>query len=399
MPGMPAPRHRYELLAIGTALYVAFGLISSAIAVLVGEVRLELGLSFAAMGVILGAWQFMYIFTALPLGHWVDRLGLRRALLLGGALMTASAATRAFASDFWTLLAAVALFGIGGPIVSIGLPKLVANHFPARERALATGIYATGASLGSAVALALTRPLLLPAFTTWRATYLFLAALGLAATLWWWWRGGGGDPRAAAAPEGFRVALGRVARSRAVWLVTAIGLTGFLLGHGVNSWLPQMLEAKGFDPLRAGVLSVSTRLGGVAGGLLAARLAFALGGARAATAVALTLSALALAAFQLGSSEGPLLIAMLAIGLSGAAIMPLATTLLMDVPDVGPARVGVAMGFFFALGEIGGFGGPALLGFVRDTWGGFGAGIWLLAAASAATLMPVGALGRSQTRS
>jgi nitrate/nitrite transporter NarK len=51
----------------------------------------------------------------------------------------------------------------------------------------------------------------------------------------------------------------------------------------------------------------------------------------------------------------------------------------MDLPEVGPARMGMVGGVFFAFGEIGGFGGPALMGLFKDYTDGFLWGLIFLA--------------------
>ena len=87
------------------------------------------------MGSVLGAWQLVYIVTALPCGALVDRFGLRRSLLLCSLVMGFSFILRAYAVDHLTLFLSVALFGFGGPLVSIGAPKLISLWFAGRERA------------------------------------------------------------------------------------------------------------------------------------------------------------------------------------------------------------------------------------------------------------------------
>jgi cyanate permease len=272
-PAMAAGRDgRWEALAIGSAIYLAFGLISTAIATVVTEVRADLGLSFTQMGVILGAWQLMYIVVAVPLGVAIDRVGLKRALLIGAATIAASALVRGLAVDFWTMLAAVALFGIGGPVVSIGLPKLVATWFPPGARALPTGVYITAVSLGSSLGLAGTQPVLVPLFGGWREVHLALAGVGALVTLWWAVRGRGRDTPASAPREAMATAFRLVVRSRPVLLISVVGLTGFLVTHGTSNWLPQLLEAKGYDPAASGLLAAIPRLAAVASGLAAAQL-------------------------------------------------------------------------------------------------------------------------------
>ena len=75
--------YRWVILSMGWLIYFSFGLINTAIAPLVAPIMSDLGLSYTQMGVITGAWQLIYIFTAQPLGLMIDRLGVYRSLLLG----------------------------------------------------------------------------------------------------------------------------------------------------------------------------------------------------------------------------------------------------------------------------------------------------------------------------
>ena len=59
---------------------------------------------------------------------------------------------------------AVGVFGLGGPLVSIATPKLVASLFDQDQRRFPTGLGVAAPSLGTAVALAATNPVLLPLF-------------------------------------------------------------------------------------------------------------------------------------------------------------------------------------------------------------------------------------------
>lgn len=385
------------MLGLGAAIYFAFGLVSSAIAVLVTPIRMDLGLSFSQMGMILGSWQLIYIAVSIPLGLLIDRIGLRSALSFGALMMAASALTRAYAFDFSSMLIAVGLFGIGGPIVSIGLPKLVATWFPARARGIATAAYITAVTLGSAVGLAATEPLLLPWLGDWRALYRALALFTLLLTLaWTLWGRSRPNQQAPSPPLRWRAALGQVARSPAVLMISILGLTGFLIGHGINSWLPQMLESRGFDAVASGGLATLPRLSAVLGGLLAAQATRALGGAARAAAVVLVISAIGLCSLLLDTPTSVLAIALMLVGLVSATIMPLSSVMLMERPEVGSERMGVAMGFYFAVGEIGGFGGPALLGLTLDLTGTFTLGISVIIAAILATLLPVSWLAQHQ---
>ena len=60
------------------------------------------------------------------------------------------------------------------------------------------------------------------------------------------------------------------------------------------------------------------------------------------------------------------------LAVSGAVRQPLNSLLLlllMDTKGIGAKRIGAAGGLFFAVSEIGGFGGPFVVGILRDLTG------------------------------
>ena len=93
----------------------------------------DLNLSYSQMGFILGTWQLVYTVVALPMGFLTDRIEPYKSLLLASILVSTSAVLRAFAVNFEMLVAFVALFGVGGSLVSIGLPKVTSMWFSGRE--------------------------------------------------------------------------------------------------------------------------------------------------------------------------------------------------------------------------------------------------------------------------
>src|SRR5665213_34846 len=136
--------HRWAMLAGVWIFYFCFGSTSAAIAPVVSRITAELGLSHTQMGSVLGAWQLVYIGAAIPCGALLDRLGPRRGLALGALVLAASGILRGLAVNYWTLLLAVGVFGIGGPLVSVGAPKVISQWFAGRERGMAMGLYNMG---------------------------------------------------------------------------------------------------------------------------------------------------------------------------------------------------------------------------------------------------------------
>ena len=116
----------------------------------------------------------------------LDRVGTRWALVLALVVIAASNVLRGLAVGHVSLFLAVALFGLGGPLVSVGAPKTTALWFDGRERGFAMGVYITGLSLGNMAAFSLANSVLMPLFDgDWRAVLLADAAFGLVIGLVW----------------------------------------------------------------------------------------------------------------------------------------------------------------------------------------------------------------------
>jgi MFS family permease len=231
------------ILGLGFFIYFNMGLVSAVLSAIVTPVMNDLNMTYSQMGFILGTWQLVYIFVALPLGFLTDRIGPYKSLLLASIIVSLSAVLRAFAVNFETLTLFVAVFGVGGSLVSIGLPKLVSVWFLGGERGMATGVNNTGSMTGSIVALSLTNSVIMPLMGSWRNAFLVYGSIGFLITAVWLLAGhrtpSMNEPETALAPvkrEGLSGAK-EVYKSKNVWLIEIIGVTSFLSSHGLASWL------------------------------------------------------------------------------------------------------------------------------------------------------------------
>src|SRR5688500_15219678 len=118
-------RDRYDwgMLALSWLLYFSFSFTLASLYPIVGAIKEDLGLTYAEVGIVLGSWQLAYLFAAIPVGLCVDRFQPKGVLFAGALLVAGSQFARSFAVDFPSLLLAVALLGVGGPVMSVGLPK------------------------------------------------------------------------------------------------------------------------------------------------------------------------------------------------------------------------------------------------------------------------------------
>ena len=385
---------RWLMLALVWLLYACFGLTQGSIPPLVEPVVEDLGMTYGQMGVVLGIWQLVYIGTSSPLGTLVDRWGVRRSMAAGLALILLSLALRGLAVDFYTLLLAVALFGVGGPIISIGSPKVVALWFQGRERGLAAGAYTTGPIAGNAVAL-LTAAGVRTLTGTWRGIAPVFGGLLMSVMAAWWLLAREATPSSDRPEEVSTRMPGRQVLRRLLGIgnvrtVLMLSVGTFLLNHGLGAWLPTVLQESGMSLSEAGQWTAAGTAAGVVGLLMMPVL-----GRRGARVKSLSALFAVTAAANVGlvTLGGPALIAaVLLSNVTRGPMMPLLMLVLMETEGVGAAFMGAAAGLFFATAEIGGFGGPFLLGVLRDATGALTSGVLALAGVAIVMALAVPAL-------
>ena len=371
-------------------VYFSFGLAVFSMAPLVETIREDLGISKGAMGTVLGAWPLVYLVAALPSGALVDRLGLRRSLGIATVLISASALLRPAAGSFIAMFGAVALFGLGGPLVSVGAPKLISVWFDQRERALAMGVTMTAPALGGVLPLVTANSVLMPAFDqSWRATLMVYALISAAVIIIWFLAAAAADRIALGADREFDPAPGfsgawELIGYRAVQVMLVLALGMFFFNHSLNGWLPTVIEDRGFSSSVAGYLAGAVTALGIFGALFGPR---AIPEGSRITVLAAMFALLGVAAVLLNVDGKPATFVGLAIiGVSKGLAVPIALLVMMQLPGVAQRNMGAAGGLFFTAGEAGGVTGPILFGVLSDV-GGSAAGLVLLAGVTMATAL------------
>ena len=387
----PPHPYRWAVLFGIWLMYFSFGLSIASMGPLVKEISEDLGVSRSVMGAVLGAWQLTYIAAALPLGAALDRIGVARGLMLSAAVMAASLGLRGLAGGDVMLFIGVAVFGIGGPLVSIGAPKLIALWFTGASRGMAMGIYMTGPAAGSILAFSSANSILLPMTGSWRGVMFVLAGFVLASGVVWWMisrhsEAQARDGKVGGMSKGDSLrAFAEIARVRTVQIVLLMSIGIFMFNHGLNNWLPEILRSKGMSAVDAGYWASIPTLVGIAGALIIPR--FAIPSRRVPIMLALFLMAGA-ASLLLHLLPGlGLMSGLMMQGIARSSMMTVAILLLMEAPGVPPERAGMAGGMFFTVAEIGGVLGPLSIGIVSDASGGFAAPLWMMSGVVAVLLM------------
>lgn len=382
----------WGMLALGWMIYFSFGMGVASLVPLVSILRVELDLSYTQLGIILGAWQLVFMAAAAPGGWLIDRFGPKRVLTVGALVVAFSVTLRSLADGFPMLLFTVAFFGLGGPITAVGLAKLVADWFTGASRGLASGIYITGAAAGIAFVLALTHPVILPLTGGWRQAHILYGVIAFAIAIIWIVFGRDSpqstSDRKLPRDANSRGSYWQVMTQPAVWMVILVGFAGFLANHGVRNWLPEILEHAGISPTGAGLLSALPALTGIIGSIVVLRLATRRANARR-PAIVLLLIVSGLSILTIMVAEGWLLVLAIAVeGFCAAAFAPLMLNTLMEMPSIGAKNTGTAAGLYFAIGEMGGTLGPLLMGVAADLTGSFMTGMIMVALIMFVMLVP-----------
>lgn len=364
------PSFRWTMLALMSLLYGCFGLAVTSIAPLVDTISKELSINSSQMGTILGAWQLVYIGLAYQSGSLLDRFGVKRSIAAGALAIAVSLFVRAAAVDFITLLLAVIIFGLGGSMISVGSPKVASMWFSGRQRGMATSVSFAGSILGSIIGMALTSAVVVPLLGNWRLAFLFYGALTVVATIVWLLLARnqvpGTDDVRVQDQERAGNLKGIIAIDN-VKLIVVLGFSVFLLNHGLRNWLPVLLIEKGVSEANAGFMAAIPMVIGMITMLVIPSVVKS--GYRKPTVIILLIIA-GVTVIPLALGQGAVVLVFLVI--SGAVRQPLNSLLLlllMDTKGIGSARIGAAGGLFFAISEIGGFGGPFIVGVLRDITG------------------------------
>src|SRR5262252_5357026 len=144
----------------------------------------QLGWTEEGYSNIVVAFQLAYGSSLLFIGKLIDRIGTRKGFSLAVLFWSISAMAHAGARS--VLQFAVARFSLGvGEAGSFPASiKAVAEWFPKKERALATGLFNSGTNVGAIIT-----PLVVPWLTLtygWPAAFVATGALGFLWIVLWW---------------------------------------------------------------------------------------------------------------------------------------------------------------------------------------------------------------------
>jgi ACS family tartrate transporter-like MFS transporter len=364
----------------------------------------DLGFSPAIFGFGAGLFFLGYLLFQVPMSVTLERVGARRSifaiLVIWGAISAGSAFVQGPLS-FYTLrfLLGVAEAGFF-PVMLVYLT----HWFPRSYRGRFTAVFMTAIPLSSIIGGPLSGFILamqgIGGLAGWQWMFLIegMPACLLGITVLFFLPNGPADA-AWLSGEEIAAILARVseddfARERHVWpalhdpRVLALGLVNFAIlfsSKGVQLWLPQIVQGMGFSTFATGFIVALAYLASVPAMVLWGR-SSDLRDERlwhVALPALLAAGAFIVASFAQSNLQSLIAITFAAVGLS--AILPAYFSLLSSFLSGPAATAGIAMAI--AIGNLGSFAGPSIVGVLRQLTGDFTAAMM-----SFAVTMGLGAL-------
>ena len=396
-------RYRWRICALLFASTTINYVDRQVFGVLAPELQKTVGWSEVEYGYIVTSFQAAYAIGLLSVGGIIDKVGTRLGYALSIVLWSLAAMSH-------SLVSTVMGFGIVRFMLGLGeagnFPagiKTVAEWFPRKERAFATGIFNSGTNVGAILA-----PLIVPSIATrygWQYAFLFT---GLFSALWlvaWWtiYRPPAQHPQLGAAELAWIRSDPDEPTTRIPWrdLLKHRQTWAFLIGKFFTDpiwwmflfWLPKFFSSKHnlkLTELGAPliIIYVAADIGSIAGGWLASRLiqrGWTVNRARKAVMLG---CAVAVTPVVFAANIEGVWSAVALIGLATAAHQGWSANLFTTASDMFPRRaVASVVGIGGFGGSVGGMLIANVVGFVLQMTGSY---VSVFAIAASAYLIALG---------
>jgi MFS transporter, ACS family, hexuronate transporter len=380
-------RYRWRICALlfaaTTINYVDRGVLG-VLAPTLGHV---IGWSELQYSYIVDAFQAAYAIGMLCAGAVIDRLGTRIGYALAICIWSVAAMSHALVSTVLGFALARFFLGLGESGNFPAAIKTVAEWFPRRERALATGIFNAGANIGAIVA-----PLVVPWVTvTWGWPYAFVFTGVLSATWLVVWlrtyRSPERHPRVSdqelafirsdPAEAGEKIPWLRLLGFRQTWAFAVSKLMTDPIWWFFLFWLPKFLHTQyGLSLTELGPPLIAIYLmsdaGSIAGGWIAGRLIKRGWPLNRARKSAMLICALAVVPIVIVPSLHNPWAAVVLLGLATAGHQGWSANVFTLTSDMFPTRaVGSVVGLGGFAGAVGGVFVSTVVGFLLQTTGSY----------------------------
>ncbi len=357
------------------------------IGILAPYISEELGWSEVDYGYIVTAFQIAYGIGLVTMGRLLDKIGTRIGYSLSITIWSIAAMAHALARSVFGFGLARFTLGIGEAANFPAAIKTVAEWFPKKERAYATGWFNAGSTAG-----AITAPLIVPVFALhlgWKWAFIITGALGFIWLIFWRLYYHKPEQHPKLSKEEYRhIRQDGEDRSESTPWVRLLPLKstiGLALTRFISDWvwwfflfwLPKFLnDAYGITLSKIGlpliVIYVVASAGGIAGGWLSSRMirnGKSLDAARKSVILICGFCALPVI---LAPFSGGLWTAVALIALAASAHQAWAANMFSIISDIFPRNaVGSVTGLIGTAGAIGGALAATFVGYIREWTGSY----------------------------
>jgi MFS family permease len=220
----PEPSRVYRWLVLLFVSLAMFGsyYVYDALSPLADVLKQQLGFSDLDIGFLQAIYSFPNIFTVVIGGFLIDRIGLRKSLMIFGVLSFIGPAITITSSHLSIMAAGRLIFGMGAESLNVAVVTALARWFKGKELSFAFGLNLTASRLGTFAAL--NSPTWARwAYASWRTPFLIalgFAALSLVGAIIYWFMEDWAEKH---------YSLGKVSTDKVVF--------GDLWKFGVSYWL------------------------------------------------------------------------------------------------------------------------------------------------------------------
>ncbi|MBN9075270.1 MAG: hypothetical protein BGN87_17850 [Rhizobiales bacterium 65-79] len=239
----------------------------------------ELNLGPASVGLLLGSFFWLYLIGVIPVGHLLDKWGSRKVYAACMVIWSVASGATGFG---WNMMSLMVPRIVMGGAEGASFPtntKVVALWFPIRQRGIATSIWHSAVTIGSAIAYPFV--VFLMVRFGWRYSFVITGVIGVVFGILWYLvyrdpsaplseaeRAAVAAPRVAERPKAKKIDW-RLALHRNIWGLAV----GFFCANLVNffflSWFPSyLMSARHFSLHQIGTWGALPSISAVAGVLL-----------------------------------------------------------------------------------------------------------------------------------
>ncbi len=373
-------RYRFVIEALILLVLTGVGVIWMATAPLIPAMMAAYGVNRGTVSWSMSVVPIVMAVFALPAGVITTRIGLKKTFAVGVFLEAAGLLTL-FSSNFVELLVTRLLFAVGAAMTFPVAGGIVAQWFSHKELPLVNGFNLSSASLGNAIGLAATVPIALA--LSWRAPLALYGGFALVCALAWLFFGR--ERPKTIMPElqlqmaqDPPISIGSVLKQKTT-LILALSLVGpFALFMAIASWLPTYYNEVFNMPLaRASSITALFTIFSIPAAILGGFLPMRVGLRKPFLIIPGFLICLVGLGTFMVNNPIVILISVALFGICGVIFLPSVFTLVMELPNMTPQMVTVVLAVVIAVGNLGGFLGPLVVGYLADLTGSYVPGLVL----------------------